>query len=1161
MAFTHLHVHTEYSLLDGSSKIKEITKRAKELGMDSLAITDHGVMYGVIDFYRAALANDIKPIIGCEVYVAPGSRFDKEANAGEDRYYHLILLAENNKGYQNLCKIVSKGFVEGFYYKPRVDYEVLKEFSEGIICLSACLAGEVQRYLARGEYEQGKAAAIRHMEIFGKENYFLELQDHGIPEQRTVNQSLMRLSEELGLDLVCTNDVHYTYEDDTEAHDILLCIQTGKKKADEDRMRYEEGKFYLKSEEEMAALFPYAPQALENTHKIAERCNVTFEFGVTKIPNYEVPEGYTAWTYLKELCEKGLHNRYPIFRGEEDEHCKLTKEELQERLDYELNTIKDMGYIEYFLIVWDFIHYAKSNGIAVGPGRGSAAGSIVSYCLEITDIEPMRYNLLFERFLNPERVSMPDIDVDFCIERRQEVIDYVGRKYGKDHVAQIVTFGTLKAKGVIRDVGRVLDMPYAQCDSIAKMIPNDLHMTLELALKQNKELKALYDTDAEVKYLIDMSMRLEGLPRHASMHAAGVVICGKPVDEYVPLSRAADGSITTQYIMTTLEELGLLKMDFLGLRNLTVIQNTQRYIKKNRGIDLDLNKIDYSDKKVLDYIGTGNTEGIFQLESGGMKNFMKELKPQSLEDIIAGISLYRPGPMDFIPKYIEGKNNIDSVTYDCPQLEPILEPTYGCIVYQEQVMQIVRDLAGYTLGRSDLLRRAMSKKKGDVMAKERQKFVYGDEAEGVKGCVNNGIREEIANKIYDEMTDFAKYAFNKSHAAAYAVVAYQTAYLKYYYTAEFMAAMLTSVMDLTSKVAEYVYSCRAMGIQILPPDINEGESGFSAGDNCIRYGLTAIKNVGKAIIDNIVVEREAHEKYKDLEDFITRTAGLGVNKRAIENFIKAGAFDSLGATRKQMMMVYIQIMDGVNQDKKEAMAGQTTLFDFADEEAKETYKVQMPDVGEYDTDQKLEFEKEVIGIYASGHPLQDQEGKWRRVITNMTIDFAQPEEGEEPKVEDKSKVTVGGIVSTVTRKFTKTGAQMAFITLEDLVGTIEVIVFPRQFDSNRHLIVEGKKIFIDGEANIEENAAGKVIANKIREFSDVPSELWIAFKDKEDYLQKNEEIIQILTVNRGNDKVIIVLAKERQRKMMPAQYSVNITHELVELLKEKCGQDFVKVRE
>ena len=1159
MNFTHLHVHTEYSLLDGSSKIKEITKRAAELGMNSLAITDHGVMYGVIDFYRAALDNGIKPIIGCEVYVAPGSRFDKEANAGEDRYHHLILLAENNKGYENLCKIVSKGFVEGFYYKPRVDYEILQQFHEGIICLSACLAGEVQRYLARGDYENGKATALRYVDIFGKENYFLELQDHGIPEQKTVNQQLLRLSQDIGVDLVCTNDVHYTFADDVEAHDILLCIQTGKKKADEDRMRYEGGQFYLKSPEEMAQLFKYAPQALENTQKIADRCNVTFEFGVTKLPNFDVPQGYTPWSYLKELCENGLHKRYPVFRGEKDEHCSLSRAELEDRLSYELNTIKDMGYIEYFLIVWDFIHYAKSNGIAVGPGRGSAAGSIVSYCLEITDIDPMQYQLLFERFLNPERVSMPDIDVDFCIERRQEVIDYVGRKYGKDHVAQIVTFGTLKAKGVIRDVGRVLDMPYAQCDEIAKMIPKELNITLDDALKQNRELKALYDRDEQVKYLIDMSRRLEGLPRHASMHAAGVVICGKPVDEYVPLSRAADGSITTQYIMTTLEELGLLKMDFLGLRNLTVIQNTQRFIRKNRGIDIDLDKIDYNDKKVLDYIGTGNTEGIFQLESGGMKSFMKELKPESLEDIIAGISLYRPGPMDFIPKYLEGKNNRESVTYDCPQLEHILEPTYGCIVYQEQVMQIVRDLAGFSMGRSDNLRRAMSKKKQGVMNSERQIFVYGDEKEGVKGCVNNGIREEIANKIYDEMIDFAKYAFNKSHAAAYAVVAYQTAYLKYYYATEFMAAMLTSVMDISSKVAEYVYSCRSMGIKILPPDINEGESGFSAQGNDIRYGLTAIKNVGKAIIDNIVNERENHGKYKDLEDFITRTSGLGVNKRAIENFIKAGAFDSLNATRKQMMMVYVQIMDGVNQEKKDAMAGQISLFDFADEEAKQTYKVQMPDVGEYGDDQKLEFEKEVIGIYASGHPLQAQEAKWRKHITNMSIDFTEPEEEEEPKIPDKSKVTVGGIVSAITKKFTKNGQQMAFITLEDLVGTVEVVVFPRQFEKNRSLIVEGKKLFITGDASIEENAAGKVLANSIMEFEQIPSELWVAFQDKEAYLSAEPELLKLLLQHRGNDKVMIALAKERQRKVLPVEYRVDATEQLIEELKRLYGEAFVKL--
>lgn len=987
----------------------------------------------------------------------------------------------------------------------------------------------------------------------------MELQDHGILEQKTVNQQLLRLSDELGVDLVCTNDVHYTYADDVEAHDILLCIQTGKKKSDEDRMRYEGGQYYLKSPEEMADLFKYAPQALENTEKIAKRCNVTFEFGVTKIPSFPVPKGYTSWTYLKELCENGLHKRYPVFKGEKDENCKLSREELEDRLNYELNTIKSMGYIEYFLIVWDFIHFAKSSGIAVGPGRGSAAGSIVSYCLEITDIEPMRYNLIFERFLNPERVSMPDIDVDFCIERRQEVIDYVGRKYGKDHVAQIVTFGTLKAKGVIRDVARVLDMPYAQADAIAKMIPNDLHMTLDIALKQSKELRDLYEGDSDVKYLIDMSKRLEGLPRHASMHAAGVVICGKPVDEYVPLSRASDGSITTQYIMTTLEELGLLKMDFLGLRNLTVIQNALRFIKKNRGLDIDLNKIDYSDKNVLHYIGTGNTEGIFQLESSGMKSFMKELKPESLEDIIAGISLYRPGPMDFIPKYIEGKNNADSVTYDCPQLESILEPTYGCIVYQEQVMQIVRDLAGFSLGRSDLLRRAMSKKKADVMAKERKVFVYGDESENIKGCVNNGISEAIANKIYDEMTDFAQYAFNKSHAAAYAVVTYQTAYLKYYYTAEFMAAMLSSVMDMTDKVAEYVYSCRSMGIKILPPDINEGESGFSAKGDSIRYGLTAIKNVGKAVIDNIVAEREARGIYKDLEDFISRTAPLGVNKRAIENFIKAGAFDSFGATRKQMMMVYVQIVDSVNQDKKDTMQGQMSLFDIADEDQKKNYKMQMPNVGEYDNDQKLEFEKEVIGIYASGHPLSDMEEKWKRVITNMSLDFAVPEEGESYKIKDKSRVTVGGIITTVTRKFTKRGEQMAFLTLEDLVGTVEIVVFPREFDKYREILMEGRKIFITGEADIQENAPGKVKASEIKEFVQVPSELWIAFKDKEAYIAGEQKLISLLSENKGNDRVMIALAKERQRKMMPAQYRVDANKNFVEKLKEIYGEDLVKL--
>ena len=1149
MEFTHLHVHTEYSLLDGSSKIKELPARAKELGMDSLAITDHGVMYGVIDFYRACRAAGIKPIIGCEVYVAPGSRFDKEAvGQGDDRYYHLVLLAENNTGYANLMKIVSRGFTEGFYYKPRVDYEVLTKYHEGIIALSACLAGEVARDITRNNYEEAKKAALHYQEIFGEGNFFLELQDHGIPAQRLVNQELMRMSRETGIELVCTNDIHYTFADDAEAHDLLLCLQTGKKVTDEDRMRYEGGQYYCKSPEEMAVLFPYAPQALENTHKIADRCNVEIEFGHTKLPKYEVPDGYDSWTYLLHLCNEGLVKRY----GD--------KAELhRERLDYELGVIKTMGYVDYFLIVWDFINYAKQNGIAVGPGRGSGAGSIVAYSLAITDIDPIRYNLLFERFLNPERVSMPDIDVDFCFERRQEVIDYVVGKYGKDKVVQIVTFGTLAAKAVIRDVGRVLDMPYADVDRVAKLVPNELGITLDKALSGSQDFKALYDNDPEVKHLVDMARRLEGLPRNTSMHAAGVVICQKAADEFVPLSRGGDGTITTQYTMTTLEELGLLKMDFLGLRTLTVIQDAVKLVNKAHQGTLDIDKIDYDDQSVMELIGSGHTEGIFQLESPGMKNFMKELKPKSLEDITAGISLYRPGPMDFIPKYLKGKNNPQEIEYECPQLESILSTTYGCIVYQEQVMQIVRDLAGYTLGRSDLVRRAMSKKKAAVMEKERQNFIYGNKEEGVPGCIANGISEETAKTIYDNMTDFAKYAFNKSHAACYAVVSYQTAYLKYYYTAEFMAAMLSSVMDMTDKVAEYVYSCRSMGIKILPPDINEGESGFSAKGDSIRYGLTAIKNVGKAVIDNIVAEREARGIYKDLEDFISRTAPLGVNKRAIENFIKAGAFDSFGATRKQMMMVYVQIVDSVNQDKKDTMQGQMSLFDIADEDQKKNYKMQIPNVGEYDNDQKLEFEKEVIGIYASGHPLSDMEEKWKRVITNMSLDFAVPEEGESYKIKDKSRVTVGGIITTVTRKFTKRGEQMAFLTLEDLVGTVEIVVFPREFDKYREILMEGRKIFITGEADIQENAPGKVKASEIKEFVQVPSELWIAFKDKEAYIAGEQKLISLLSENKGNDRVMIALAKERQRKMMPAQYRVDANKNFVEKLKEIYGEDLVKL--
>lgn len=1150
MNFTHLHVHTEYSLLDGSNKIKEYVARVKELGMDSAAITDHGVMFGVIDFYREAKAAGIHPVLGCEVYVAPNSRFDKEASAGEDRYHHLVLLAENNVGYGNLMKIVSKGFVEGFYYKPRVDMEVLQEYHEGIIALSACLAGEVQRYLVRGMYEEAKRAALKYEGIFGKGNYFLELQDHGIPEQKTVNQQLLRMSRELEIELVATNDVHYTYARDESAHDILLCLQTQKKLADQDRMRYEGGQYYVKSPEEMAQLFPYALEALENTHKIAQRCHVEIEFGVTKLPKYDVPGGYTSWEYLNKLCFEGLEALYPA-----------VTEALKERLDYELNTIKEMGYVDYFLIVWDFIKYARDNDIIVGPGRGSAAGSLVAYTLGITQLDPIRYDLLFERFLNPERVSMPDIDVDFCFERRQEVIDYVVRKYGKDRVVQIVTFGTLAARGVIRDVGRVMDLPYAMVDSIAKMIPQELNITIDKALKVNSELHKLYEEDEQVHTLIDMSRRLEGLPRHTSMHAAGVVISQKAVDEYVPLSRASDGSITTQFTMTTLEELGLLKMDFLGLRTLTVIQNAVRMAEKGSGKVIDMDTIDYNDKKVLDSLGTGRTDGIFQLESAGMKNFMKELKPQSLEDVIAGISLYRPGPMDFIPQYIRGKNNPETITYDCPELVPILEPTYGCIVYQEQVMQIVRVLGGYTLGRSDLLRRAMSKKKAAVMQKERQNFVYGNEEEGVPGCIKNGIKEEIANKIYDEMIDFAKYAFNKSHAAAYAVVAYQTAYLKYYYPVEFMAALMTSVIDNTRKVSEYIYSCRQMGIQILPPDINRGEGGFSVDGQNIRYGLSAIKSVGKPVIDAIVSERETRGEYKSLQDFIERLSGKEVNKRTIESFIKSGALDSLGGTRKQFMMVYVRILDSVNQEKKHAMAGQLSLFDLVSEEEKSAYEIHLPNVGEYDKEQLLAFEKEVLGIYVSGHPLDDYEALWRKNISAVTSDFMQDEETGAVKAEDGAYEVLGGMIAAKTVKYTRTNQTMAFITLEDLVGTVEIVIFPKVYERFRNLLEEDSKVFVRGRVSGEEEKDSKLICDKIWSFSDIPRELWVQFADMGSFEKQESDLYSFIREEEGKDRVVIYVRNPRQVKRLSENWGITVSDELLHSLRERFGEANVKVVE
>lgn len=1203
MAFVHLHVHTEYSLLDGSNKIKEYVARVKELGMNSAAITDHGVMYGVIDFYRAAKEAGIKPILGCEVYVAPKSRFDRELSGGEERYYHLVLLAENNTGYDNLVKIVSKGFTEGYYYKPRVDMELLNQYHEGIIALSACLAGEVQTYITKRMPDEARKAARKYEACFGKGNYFLELQDHGIPEQRLVNTELLKMSKELDIPLVATNDVHYTYAEDAEPHDILLCLQTGKKLADEDRMRYEGGQYFVKSEEEMKGLFPYAWEAVENTQVIADRCNVEIKFGETKLPHYEVPEGYDSWTYLNKLCDDGLAERY----GDGSQPAGATGQTLRERLDYELGVIKRMGYVDYFLIVWDFINYAKSNGIPVGPGRGSAAGSIVSYCLKITNIDPIRYDLLFERFLNPERVSMPDIDVDFGPDGRQDVIDYVSRKYGAEKVVQIVTFGTLAAKGVIRDVARVMDLPYAFADSIAKMVPNELNITLDLALEKNPEFRKLYQEDEQVHTLIDMCKRLEGLPRHTGMHAAGVVICPEAADEFVPLSRGSDGAIVAQFTMTTLEELGLLKMDFLGLRNLTVIRDAVNFIEQTTGERVDLDNIDYNDPQVLAYIGTGKTEGIFQLESAGMKSFMKELRPQSLEDVIAGISLYRPGPMDFIPRYIKGKNNHDEVVYSCPQLEPILKPTYGCIVYQEQVMQIVRDLGGYTMGRSDLVRRAMSKKKQSVMEKERTNFIYGNAGEGVPGCVSKGISEQIAGGIYNDMMDFAKYAFNKSHAACYAVVALQTAWLKFYHPVEFMAALMTSVIDNPKKVSEYILTCRNMGIQLLPPDINQGQSGFSVTDGKVRYALTAIKGVGRPVIEAIVAERRGRGPFTNLKDFITRMADKDLNRRAIENFIKAGALDSLGGTRKQFMSVYVQILDHIVKDKKSNLAGQMSLFDIADDSQKEEFDIRMPEVGEYTEEMKLAFEKEVLGIYLSGHPLESYQELWQKYITNNTNDFALEEETNTVRVTDQSTVIVGGMISNKTVKYTKTNQVMAFLELEDLVGTVEIVVFPRDYEKYGSLLAEDAKIFVKGRVSVEEDKDAKLICEQIVGFDEaalakespfasgrfggtgrrnynpgkttpgrtpvqgaagnqptagqrgkMPAGLWIQFPDAESYFAREKELLDAIAASDGNDDVVIFLKSTRGIKVLPSNRRVHADEELIQRLQELFGGENVK---
>ena len=1091
--FVHLHIHSEFSLLDGANRIKDLPVRAKELGMDAIAITDHGVMFGAIDFYKACKKEGVKPIIGCEVYVAPRSRTDKQPGI-DNHYYHLILLAKNNEGYKNLSKLVSLSFVDGYYYKPRIDREILEKYHEGLICLSACLAGEVNQALLSGQNEKAEQVALWHKKVFG-DDYYIEIQNNGIKEQVLANQKLVQLARKLDIPLVATNDAHYLKREDAYNHEVLLCIQTGKRMSDEDRMKFDTDELYVKSPEEMAEYFKAFPDAIENTVKIAEQCNIEFEFGHTILPNYDVPPEYpTHYDFLKELCDKGLKKRY----GEN------LSEEIQKRAEYELNIIKKMGYVDYYLIVWDFIHYAKTNGIPVGPGRGSGAGSILAYAIEITDIDPIKYGLLFERFLNPERISMPDFDVDFSDERRQEVIDYVARKYGHDHVSQIITFGTMAAKMVIRDVARVLDYPYAEADALAKMIPNEIHITIKKALEQNKELKDRYDTDEQTRIILDIAMGLEGMPRQASTHACGVVITKDPVDTYVPLY-VRDGQINTQYIMTTLEELGLLKMDFLGLRNLTVIQNTIDMVKENHGIDVEFDQ-DMSDPKVYKLWQDGNTSGIFQFESQGMTNFMKELKPDCLEDLIAGVSLYRPGPMDQIPRYIRGKQNPGHNEYTHPSLEPILNVTYGCMVYQEQVMQIVRDLAGYSLGRADLVRRAMGKKKLDVMAKEREVFIHGQVDENgnieVPGCVRNGIDEVSANKIFDEMAEFAKYAFNKSHAACYAVVSYRTAYLKAYYPAEFMAATLNSYLGNLDKAPQYIDECKRLGIQILKPDINKSFEKFTVEDGKIRFGLGAIKNVGTIPVENIVKERKEKGEYKSFTDFCERVSELQVNKKCVESLIKAGAFQEFEQTRATLLASFEAIIDTIQSGNKKGFNGQVSMFDIGTKQEKEDMEKQKYKFEEYEEmpeKEMLSMEKEMLGIYISGHPLE----KMREQIMHSTninsldlskiaeqADTTNIEENTQqiqttkPKFVDGQKVKYAGIITSIKKKYTKNNKIMAFITIEDLYGTAEIIAFENAVINAGKSLIEENIVVVDGRLSIRDDQEPTIIANEIKDLGE-----------------------------------------------------------------------------
>ena len=1152
--FVHLHVHSEFSLLDGANRIKDLPVRAKELGMDAMAITDHGVMFGAIDFYKACKANGIKPIIGCEVYVAPRRMADRDPSI-DNRYNHLILLAKDNNGYKNLAKLVSLGFTDGFYYKPRIDKEVLEKYHEGLICSSACLAGEVASEIVKGDMEAAKKSALWFKSIFG-EDYYLEIQNNGIKEQVLVNQKLIQLSRELDIPLLATNDSHYLKKEDAYNHEVLLCIQTGKRMSDEDRMRFETDELYIKSPEEMMDYFKAVPDAIENTVKVAEKCNVEFEFGHTILPNYDVPEEFaTHYDYLKKLTDDGIRNRY----GENP------SKDIIERKEYELGVIKKMGYVDYFLIVWDYVHYAKSHGIPVGPGRGSGAGSIVAYAIEITDIDPIKYGLIFERFLNPERISMPDFDIDFDYEKRQDVIDYVARKYGHDHVSQIITFGTMAAKMVIRDVARVLDYPYAEADKLAKMIPNEIHITISKAMEINKELKDLYDTNTEVKKLLDIAMALEGMPRQASTHACGIIIAREPVVNYVPLY-ARDGVISTQYIMTTLEELGLLKMDFLGLRTLTVIRDAKELIKNNRGIDVEFDK-DMADPKVYKLWQDGDSVGIFQFESQGMTNFMKELKPDCLEDIIAGVSLYRPGPMDQIPRYIANKKDPEHAVYTHPALKPILKVTYGCMVYQEQVMQIVRDLAGYSLGRADLVRRAMGKKKLDVMAKERENFVHGklDENGNVEipGCVRNGIDEASANKIFDEMSEFAKYAFNKSHAACYAVVAYQTAYLKAYYPAEFMAAMLNSFLGNLDKIPIYINECKKSNIAILKPDINKSYTKFTATDNSVRFGLGSIKNVGLAAVDAIVKERENGGEFKDFTDFAERIYGEAVNKKCIESLIRAGAFDNMGKTRCTLIASYEQIIDTIADSQKKNFTNQITMFDISNsEEDIQKMKYNYMEMDEFSEKELLSMEKEMLGIYISGHPLE----KYRKQLDEVTnFNTAQIEEtmeqmtaGEKCDLQDGQSVKLAGVITKIKKKFTKSNKVMAFVTIEDLYGSCELIVFESCYNKCSNLLMEESLILCEGRISIRDENDITIIANQITELkSNSQRKLVIDITDlPEETKEKLRGTIKFFEGEQNNLKVNV---KNNGKETECGAIFADNAEKTIEAFKDVVGEDRVEL--